>query len=102
MQDHDAYLSNLPPGFAAQDELRSMATIRFTQLLFHQTLTFNLFVFGGISSPDGYLIPSLRYAFTDVLWGEVGGNVFLGKESGTMFGRFDRNDNIYLTIRYGF
>ena len=102
MQDHDAYIAGLAPGYPGRDEIRTTVTLRFTQRLLYQTLTCNVFVFWGISERDAYLIPSVRYAFTDALWGEVGGNVFLAPDEHTMFGRFSRNDNVYLTLRYSF
>lgn len=37
----------------------------------------------------------------DNLWGEIGTNIFSGKKQG-MFGAFDRNDNIYLTLRFAY
>jgi len=103
MQDYDAYRSSLPPGdFRPRDRLRWIATTRFIQRLLHQTLTLNFFAFWGITERDAYLIPSVRYAFTDRLWGEIGANLFAGQESQTMFGGLDQNDNIYLTVRYSF
>lgn len=102
MQDHDTYLASMPAGFPARDEVRVMATARFTQLLLHQTLTINLFAFWGITEQDAYLIPSIRYAITDALWAELGLNIFLRKDKHTMFGMVDNNDNIYITARYGF
>ena len=39
---------------------------------------------------------------TDSLWGEIGANLFAGKEGHTMFGALDQNDNIYLTLRFSF
>ena len=51
---------------------------------------------------DAYLIPSVRYSFTDELWVEVGSNVFLSKEPHTMFGALKRNNNVDLSIRHGF
>ncbi len=102
MQNHDAYVANLPTGFPAQDERRWTATLRFTQMLLQQTLTFSTFAFLGLTEKDAYLIPSLRYSFTDELWGEIGANIFLTDKSHTFFGRFDKNDNAYLTLRYGF
>ncbi|MCP4203086.1 MAG: hypothetical protein GY769_14285 [bacterium] len=102
MQDHDAYRSTLPAGSPVRDRPRWTATTRFTQLLYHQTLTLSLFAFWGLSEQDAYLIPSVRYAFTDSLWGEFGANLFSGEESHTMFGGLDTNDNLYLTARYSF
>ena len=101
MRDYAAYRETLPAGFPAKDRLRKVATVRFTHLFAHQTLTFNFFAFLGLSEEDRYLIPSLRYAFSDNLWAEVGANLFGGKRSG-MFGSLQDNSNVYLTVRYAF
>lgn len=76
-------------------------TIRFTHLFAHQTVTFGVFAFFGLSEEDRYLIPSLRYAFSDSLWAEAGANLFGGKRDG-MFGSMRDNNNVYLTVRYAF
>jgi hypothetical protein len=102
MQNYDTYLANLPAGAPKKDEQRATATLRFSQLLLHQTVTFNFFTFWGISDQDAYIIPSLRYAFSDELWGELGANIFIAKNNDTMFGSFDKNDNVFFTLRYGF
>jgi len=103
MQKYDTYVANLPVGFRARDELRWTIAMRFAQPMLHQSLNLGLFVFSGLSEKDGYLIPSIRYAFSDALWAETGGNIFLGSGEGhPIFGSFDRNDNIYFSVRYGF
>ena len=33
---------------------------------------------------------------------ELGGNVFIGDRKDTFFGQFDRNSNVYASVRYGF
>lgn len=101
MRDYDAYKANLPAGFSRRDEVRTVATLRFTQRYRHQTLTFNVFAFLGLSEDDSYVIPSLRYAFSDNLWSELGANIFGGARSG-QFGAQGDNDNLYLTVRYAF
>lgn len=101
MRDYAAYRDTLPAGFPAKDRLRRVATVRFTQLFAHQTVTFNLFAFLGVSEKDRYVIPSLRYAFSDNLWLEAGANLFGGKRSG-MFGAMQDNSNVYFTVRYAF
>lgn len=101
MRDYDAYKRNLPAGFAQRDEVRTVATMRFTQHYLHQTLTFNLFAFVGLSEDDSYVIPSLRYALNDNVWAELGANIFNGSRSG-MFGALGDNDNVYLSVRYAF
>ncbi len=100
--DYDAYRATLPAGFPPRDERRWLATGRLTQLLWNQTFTGNLFVFWGVTDRDGYIIPSARYAATDNVWVEVGANLFVGRDSHTMFGALDRNDNVYATVRYSF
>ncbi len=100
--DYDAYRVTLPAGFPPRDERRWLVTGRLTQLLWNQTLTGSLFAFWGVTDWDGYLIPSARYAATDNVWVEVGANLFVGRDSHTMFGALDRNDNVYATVRYSF
>jgi len=99
MRQHDAYRETLPAGFPAKDRVRKVATLRFTQLFAHQTLTFNVFAFFGLSERDRYIIPSLRYAFSDDLWVEIGANVFGGNRNGAL-GSMQDNDNVYLTVRF--
>jgi hypothetical protein len=99
MRNYSAYLETLPAGFSAKDRLRQVATFRFTQLFAHQTLTFNVFAFIGLSEKDRYVIPSLRYNFSDNLWAEIGANVFAGNRSGT-YGALQDNRNVYLTVRF--
>jgi len=101
MRDYAVYRGTLPAGFPVKDRLRKVTTVRLTQLFAHQTVTFNLFAFLGLSEEDRYIIPSLRYAFSDSLWAEVGANLFGGKRNG-MFGSMQDNSNIYLTVRYAF
>lgn len=101
MRDYAAYRETLPAGFPVKDHLRRVATFRFTQLFAHQTVTFNVFAFVGLSERDHYVIPSLRYAFSDNLWAEIGANVFGGNRNG-MFGSLQDNRNVYITVRFAF
>jgi hypothetical protein len=98
MRDYDAYRETLPAGLPVKDRVRKVATVRFTQLFAHQTFTLSVFGFFGLSANDHYLIPSLRYAFSDDLWAEIGANVFGGDHDGT-FGSLRDNRNIYATVR---
>ena len=65
-------------------------------------MTGSLFVFWGVTEHDAYVIPSVRYSATDNVGIEIGGNLFAGRESQTMFGALDKNDNLYATVRYSF
>ncbi len=100
-ENYDNLRAHAPAGFPLRPSFRQIVTTRFTQQTHNQTLTFSLFAFWGLSEHDRYLIPSVRYAFTDALWGEFGVNIFAGNRNG-MFGALDDNKNTYLTIRYSF
>ena len=39
---------------------------------------------------------------TDETWVTVGVSLFGGSEPHTFVGQFDRNDNLYATVRYSF
>ncbi len=99
MANYEAYRENLPSGSPVKDQLRTVATGRFTQLFANQTIAFNLFTLVGLREKDVYVIPSLRYAFSDSLWAEIGANQFAGKRNGA-FGSMQDNSNVYLTVRY--
>ena len=101
MHNYAAYRATLPAGFPMKDRLRTVATARFMQFVAHQTVTFNLFAFVGLSENDCYVIPSLRYAFSDDLWAETGANLFGGQRDG-MFGSMRDNSNVYVTVRFVF
>lgn len=102
MHDYSAYKRNLPPGFPRESRLRDLVSVRLTQLLMHQTLTLSWFSFWGPSDGDYLLNPEMKYNFTDHIWGAVGGMVFGGRKQWSQFGQLDRNDKVYLQIRYEF
>ncbi|MBI2505693.1 MAG: hypothetical protein HYW07_20965 [Candidatus Latescibacteria bacterium] len=102
LRHYDAYRQTLPPGFPIRDQTRSYLTLRLTQFLKYQTLRLSLFAFYSPTEEDYYAIPEVRYNFSDELWGAIGGNLLGGKRDTSFFGQFDKNDNVYLTLRYGF
>ncbi len=102
MTHHDEYVENLPPGSPMLDEYRHLITARLTQLLKHQTLKLSLFAFYSPSDEDYLIIPEIKYDFTDELSAALGANIFGGEEVAPQFGQFDKNDNIYIVIKYEF
>ncbi|NIP43099.1 MAG: hypothetical protein GWO41_01795, partial [candidate division Zixibacteria bacterium] len=54
------------------------------------------------SQEDFYGRFSLGYKYTDNLTLTVGGNIFAGEDQFTDFGTFQKNDNLYLKITYGY
>ncbi|UUA71647.1 hypothetical protein [Cellvibrio sp. QJXJ] len=101
MENYSEYRAAASSAMAVSSEWNRVATLRFTQFLMHQTLTVNVFSYWGLSESDRFLQSTLRYAFNDNLWGEIGTNIFSGNSQG-MFGAFDRNDNLYLTLRLAY
>jgi hypothetical protein len=102
MHDYAEYEKHLPAGFPKEHKLRQLATARLTQFLIHQTLRLSLFAFYSPSDKDYMLNPEIKYNFTDSIWAAVGGNIFGGGEKWTQFGQLDRNDNVYVQLRYEF
>lgn len=102
MQDYAEYERSLPSGFPKEKRLHDLVTLRLTQFLRHQTLRLSFFTFYSPSDGDYMLNPEIKYNFSDHIWAAVGGNIFGGGESWTQFGQLDKNDNIYLQLRYEF
>lgn len=102
MHDYTAYKNRLPSGFPQERRLHDLVSVRLTQFLLHQTLRLSWFSFWGPSDGDYLLNPEVKYNFSDHIWAAVGGMVFGGGRSWSQFGQFDRNDNVYLQVRYEF
>ena len=102
MRKFNEYEVSLPTDFPKANRIRHNITLRVTQLLSYQTVRFSLFAWVSPNDEDYYINPEVRYNFTDELWGAVGGNIFGGSETHTFLGQFEENDNVYLTVRYGF
>lgn len=102
MLRHERYLASLPPGFPEQDELRHLLTARLTRLLKYQTWRLSLFGYWSPTDQDFYLIPEIWHSLADGVWVAVGANVFGGKSETSFFGQLDKNDNVYVNLRYEF
>jgi hypothetical protein len=101
MQNYGAYRASFGPQTAPRDEVRHVATLRYTQQFAYQTWQLSCFVFLGLSEADYLAIPEVRRKLTDDLWLALGANVFGGGRN-DLFGALDANDNVYVTARYGF
>jgi hypothetical protein len=102
MLDYGAYRRALPEGIPAADEHRQVVTARLTKLLLNQNLRAGLFMYWSPTEKDLYLRPNVNYKLDDHWVAELGGNVFVGEEDYTFFGQFERNSNLYASVRYGF
>ncbi len=103
MLDHSTYEKQQTAVNAfVRDELRHLVTSRVTKLLYDELLALSLFVFYSPSDEDGYLRASADYKYSDELSLAVGANVFDGNYDATEFGQFQKNDNVYMKLTYGF
>lgn len=102
MRDHGAYRRALPPGAIASDEYRHVVTVRLTRFLLSQNLRVGVFAYYSPTDRDAYLRPNVNYKIDDRWIAEVGGNVFVGERDSTFFGQFERNNNVYVSLRCGF
>lgn len=101
MQDYGAYRRALAPGRRPRDRVRHVATLRYEQPFAYRTWRLSLFLFAGLSEEDYLAIPEVRHKVSETLWAALGANLFGGDRRDT-FGAMDENDNLYLTLRYGF
>jgi hypothetical protein len=102
MADYSAYVNSLPAGFPAQEEYRDIVTLRLEYLMRHQTLRLSLFTFYSPVDNDYLIRPMVSYKFTDDFSSTLGANIFGGEKDTTSFGQLDKNDNIYLSVRFDF
>ena len=102
ISNYDRYKYSLPSSISVQDEFRYLLTSRATQLLKYQTWKISFFGFYSPSDKDYYLIPEVQYKFSDKLWLSLGANIFGGEKKTTFLGQFDKNDNLYSSLRYEF
>ncbi|HAZ10613.1 MAG TPA: hypothetical protein DCY56_05870 [Candidatus Omnitrophica bacterium] len=102
MHQYSQYEDNLPSAFAREDRLHQYITLRLTKLLKYQTLKISLFSFYSPDDKDFLIMPEISYNFTDNLQAMLGANIFGGIDNNTALGQHNKNDNIYVTLRYNF
>jgi hypothetical protein len=102
MHRYSAYERNVSAGLPVQKRLYQLVTLRLTRFFMHRNLRLSVFSFYSPSYGDYMLNPEVKYNFTDDIWAAAGGNLFGGGYSWSRFGQMDRDDNIYLQIRYEF
>jgi len=102
MLNGDAYRNSLPSGVSARATARHNITARVTRYFSYETYQFSVFAWFSPNEEDYWVNPELRYTVSDDVWITAGANVFGGSANHTFFGQFDRNDNVYTTLRYTF
>ena len=102
LEDHAAYRRSLPAGFPEQREYRDIVTLRFEQQLEHQMWKLALMSFYSAADDDYLVQPQVTYKISDDLAATLGANALGGQRDWTPFGQLDRNDNVYLSVRFDF
>jgi len=102
MMDFDAYKLALPDTSTSRKKYRDIVTLRLTRFLKHQTWRLSLFAFYSPAERDYLLQPKVNYRISDKFSTTLGANLFGGEKQTSFFGQFQRNDNLYLTLRYDF
>ncbi len=102
MHDYSEYIRSQPSQIPVARRLYQLTSIRLTQFLMHQNLRLSLFSFYSPSEGDYMLNPEIKYNFSDHLWAALGENIFGGGREGSRLGSLDRNDNLYIQLRYEF
>ena len=102
MHQYSQYKDNFPSAFAKKDRFHQYITLRFTKLLKYQTVKLSLFTFYSPDAEDFLIMPEVSYNFTDNLQAILGANIFGGINDNTALGQHNKNDNVYVTLRYSF
>ena len=102
MLRYSRYETSLPAGYAKENKLYQLTTLRITQMLLHQNLALSFFMFYSPSDNDYLLQPLVSYKFSDNITAMLGANVFRGQQDWTTFARFEKNNNMYLSVRFDF
>jgi len=102
MLDFSTFENTLPVDGRRNKKYRDFATLSLSRFLRHQTWRLSLFAFYSPVEQDYLLQPRVSYRFSDNFSTVLGANFFGGRTKTSFFGQFDRNDNIYMTLRYDF
>ncbi len=102
MGDYTAYKMSLPVGFPSRKEYRDTATLRLERLLKHQIWRLSLFTFYSPADNDYLIQPQTSYKLSDNFNVALGANIFGGEKNSTFLTQFDKNDNVYLSVRFDF
>ena len=99
MRHYGSYRKNIIRLEHPRDRHRHLFTIRPTKLLFKQNLTLSLFTYFSPSDSDGCLRPRVTCKISDEWTVEAGGNIFWGRHDYTFWGQFEKNTNVFFSIR---
>jgi hypothetical protein len=102
MLHHGSYESTLPPGSPRQPRLETVLTARYRDTLRRETVKRTLFVLYNPADQDYFVNAEWRQDLSDTVWYAVGLNLFGGEHRWTQYGQFEKDSNLYFTLRRSF
>ncbi len=82
------------------DEFSNTMTFLVTEDFLRETIRLEFFSCYGVNNEDALLRPKIAYDLADGFEAQLGVNIFVG-EMGN-FGQYDKNDMLFIKIRYDF
>ncbi len=101
-QDYPALKKHSPLPDQEPEEYRQLITTRLNYRAYQDKLTLSLFVFYSPTDDDYFAMPKVSYRLSDTWSGEMGMNLFGGRDDYTFFGQFEENSNFFARLRYSF
>lgn len=84
----------------ANEEFEHTMTFLAKKDYLREKLWLELFAYVGLNKGDALVRPKVSYAFADGFDIQAGANLFFGNEG--RFGQYDKNDMLYLKLKYSF
>jgi hypothetical protein len=85
-----------------RDRVRGVFSLRLTQFLRYQSWRISVFFAHSPTDNDYFTQPEVSHRLTDKLSVTLGSNIFGGRRDNTFFGQMEKNDNVYLNVRFDF
>ena len=82
------------------DEMENTMTFLARKDFFREKLWLELFSYIGLNNEDALIRPKLTYDFADGFEIQGGANIFVGDKG--RFGQYDKNDMVYMKLKYSF
>lgn len=82
------------------NEFENTATFLANKSFFRETLILDLFAYIGLNDGDALIRPKATYSLSDGLEILAGANIFLGDTG--RFGQYDKNDMVFIKMKYSF
>ncbi len=83
-----------------KDQYNNMCTFLARYSMLNETLDLELFSYYDFAYDDALIRPRVLYDLTDTINLQLGVNIFTGTQG--MFGQYNKNDMVYMKVKYSF